>query len=475
MTAVPSVTFGPNGVIIPSTQAVLQGVIADFQAAFNNTLNLSLSNPSSLATPQGQLATSMAAAINAANQTFLLQSTQTDPAYAFGRWQDAIARIYFIYRIGSQPTVLQIVCNGSATPIPIGSTIQDEDGNIYTATAAGTLPVGGGSITLPFANNIPGPIAVPATNAVTIYLAIPGWDSVSVASGVLGSNTESRSAFETRRAATVAGNSFGAIGSIIGAVAKVPGVTDHWGYDNDKSTATTIMGVTVAPNSIYIAVAGGAPIDVAQAILSKKSPGSPYTGNTTVTAYDNNPLYSAPVPYEVTFEIPAPLQILFVVNITNGALVPSNATALIQAAIINAFAGADGGPRARIGSTIYASRFYAAVAALGAWASIIDIFIGSNNNAAAASFTGSISGTNLSVSAVASGSLAIGQTISDATGNIAVGTRILSGSGASWTVSVAQAVSSEAMQACVANQNTVVVNANQLPEISGNNILVNLV
>ena len=123
MTSVPSPTFGPNGFVVPTEQAILAGVIADIQAAFNNKLNLSIDNPSSLSTPQGQLASSMAALIGQANDTFLLQSQMTDPAYAFGRWQDAIARIYFVYRIGAQPTVLQIVCNGAVNvPIPVGQT-----------------------------------------------------------------------------------------------------------------------------------------------------------------------------------------------------------------------------------------------------------------------------------------------------------------------------------------------------------------
>lgn len=55
---------------------------------------------------------------------------------------------------------------------------------------------------------------------------------------------------------------------------------------------------------------------------------------------------------------------------------PSTATTAVQAAIQAAFSGDDGGSRARIGATLYASRFYAGIAALGTWAQIADITLG---------------------------------------------------------------------------------------------------
>jgi hypothetical protein len=68
--------------------------------------------------------------------------------------------------------------------------------------------------------------------------------------------------------------------------------------------------------------------------------------------------------------------VLFAIIMQQNAQVPSNATALINAAIAAAFSGADGGQRARIGSWIFASRFYAGIAALGAWAQIYSIQLG---------------------------------------------------------------------------------------------------
>jgi len=478
-TTVPQPTFTPTGFVAPTEEAILTGVIEDTQAAFGGVLNLSVSVPSSLTTPQGQLASSETAIVGNANDTFVFATQMFDPAYAFGRYQDALARIYFLERNPAQPTVLQILCGGlQGVVIAANKLIIDTSGNTYYCTAGGTIP-SGGSITLSFANLLPGPIAVPGSNQVSIYQSVPGWDTVSCTSGTLGNVVESRSAFESRRALSVAQNSNGSLPSIQGAVLSVPNVIDAYVTENDTNSAVTIGNYSLAANSLYVAVVGGTAAAIAQAIWSRKAPGCSYNGNTTVTVYDTSPQYVPPYPaYAVQFEIPISLPILFAVNIANSALVPSNAVALIQGAIISAFAGGDGGPRARIATKVFASRFYAPIAALGAWVQIISLEIGSTN-AASATFTGSISGNVLTVSAVASGALAVGQTISDTTAGIIIGTTITAlgtgtGGTGTYTVSNSQTVGSEPMQSSIANLFTVAVNLNQNPTIAPANIQVTL-
>jgi hypothetical protein len=187
-------------------------------------------------------------------------------------------------------------------------------------------------------------------------------------------------------------------------------VIDYFGYNNNTAGSVTINGVTIAKNSIYICVAGGSPAAVGQAIFSKKGAGAPMAGNTTVTVYDSNPLYAAPIPYSITYDIPAPLQVLFKVTIVNGPFVPSNAAQQVQSALIAAFSG----------------------------------------NSLSASFSGSISGTTLTVSEIDSGTIIVGQVISDLTGEIVPGTTIVSlgtGSGGigTYSISETQNISSESM------------------------------
>jgi hypothetical protein len=401
-TNVPAIQFTSVGFVAPSSAATLNGVEMDLNFAFSTTFDFNLN------TPQGQLASSWAAIVVNSNSTFQYYAQQVDPSYSSGKFQDAIGRIYFMQRNPAQPTALQIVCSGATgTVIALGSLVVDQFGNQFSCVQAGTIPAGG-SITLSFQAVVPGATTVPA--AVAIFQTQPGWDSATIASGAVGSPVEGRFAFETRRKDSVASNGFGPVGSIIGAVAAVPGVLDYFGQGNPSASPLTINGITIPANGIYICVSGGAPSAVAQAILSKKTPGGPMTGNTTVTVYDSNPLFLTPIPYQITYQIPTSLQILFKVTISLSPLVPSNYVNQVQNALIAAFAG---------GTLV-------------------------------SSFTGSISGTTLTVSAVSLGTLQVGQTISDLTGQVLVGTTILAlGTGVggigTYQVSLNQTVASEAM------------------------------
>jgi hypothetical protein len=398
-TSVPPIQFTPAGLVLPSDSDILAGVQADQNAAFGGNLNPALS------TPQGQLATSEAAIISANNADFALFVNQIDPATASGIMQDAIGRIYFLDRLPALATTVNVVCTGrTGVTIPIGATVSDSSGNLYNATAAGTIP-SGGTITLPFAAQQTGPTACPA-GAITgaPYRTIPGWDSATnIAAGVIGRAVENRTDFEYRRQLTVAANAVGSLAAIYAAVVNVAGVSDAYCTENYTDIPVTIDGVTLASHSLYAAVVGGADQDIGNAIWSKVDVGCNFNGNTTVTVTDTSG-YNLPAPtYAVTFNRPTAMPIYFAVTVQNLSSTP-NATvaASIKAAIVAAFGGADGGPRARIHSTLTGLRYVPPVAAVGALA-ILSIFIG-----AAASPTGS------------SVYVGIGSTPTITTGNIGV-------------------------------------------------------
>lgn len=479
-TNVPAVAFSATGFVSPSEASILAGVQSDINAAFGANLNFALN------TPQGQLSSSMAAIIGNADDQFVFLSNMFDPAYSYGRWQDALARIYFLERDPAEPTVVSCTCSGAGgVVIPAGALALDTSGNTYSCISGGTI-AGIGSVTLDFQNIQVGPIPCPAGTLTTIYQTIPGWDSITNPDdGVIGQNTETRAAFEQRREDSVASNSLGPIGAIIGEVAQVPGVLDYFGYNNNTSSPVTLNGVTIAAYGIYIAVVGGSQNAIAQAILNKKGPGAPMSGNTTITAYDSNPLYAEPIPYQITFEIPTDLEILFAVNLVNSNSIPSNAAALIQNAVIGAFAGEYSTvPRPRINSLLLASAFSSLVQTLGAWAQVRSLQIGSINTAGA-QFTATISGTNMTVSAVASGTIipdsvqAPGQTLIDSAGLVPAGTAIVSQtSGTTGGIGVyvisnsVTVASGETMYGVFANQNSVQVQANQEPVTGSTYILV---
>lgn len=471
-TNVPVPVFGATGFEIPSSASVLAGVLADINSAFGGNLNMDLT------TPQGQLGSSEAAVIENTNQTFLFMTQMFDPAYSFGRYQDALGRIYFLERNPAEPTVVSALCTGlEGTVIPIGSLALADDGNQYICTVGGTIPVSG-SVTLTFACTVTGPIPCPAGTLTQIYRSIPGWDSVNnVTDGVLGNDVEGRAAFEARRAASVALNSNGSLPSVKGAVLAVPGVIDAYVTENVEDTLSTIGGVSLFAHSLYVAVVGGSSADIAQAIWSRKAPGCNYNGNTEVTVYDTSFGYSPPYPaYQVRYEVPDNLSIGFRVEINNTSAVPADAAQQIQAAIIGAFAGTDGGARAKIGTTVFASRYYAPIALLGSWAQIVSIRVGSINNPGAV-FTGSIAGSTLTVSSISSGTLAVGQTLSDSVGNVLAGTRIVAlgtgtGGTGTYTVGVTQTVASQSISSFVNARDEIGVRIDQYPVVSASDIQV---
>lgn len=369
---VPSPTFGPNGFVAPSAGDILAGVQADIDTAFGGGVNPSLT------TPQGQIATTQTAIVNDVNAQFLALANGIDPAYASGRFQDAIGRIYFLERTPAEATTVIATCGGlDTTVIPLGSLARATDGNIYASTAAVTIGPSG-SAAVPFQCTVTGPIACPAGSLSEIYKAVPGWDTVTnAADGVVGNDVESRAEFEARRQASVALNARGSLASVRAAVLAVPNVLDAYVTENVLGTSAPVGGVTLAAHSLYVCVAGGAASDVAKAIWTKKDPGCNYNGATTVTVYDTDGGYAVPPSYDVKFQIAAPLTIAFTVDLATNSFVPADAAAQVKAAILSAFAGGDGGSRVRIGVPVFASRYYAAVAALGPWVEIRSIKLAS--------------------------------------------------------------------------------------------------
>jgi hypothetical protein len=452
----------------PLETDILTAVSSQINGAFGNELNMAGS------TPQGQIAASMAAAIGNANDSFVFLSNQMDPALNSGRYQDAIARIYFIERFASTATVVTVTVTGLAgVVIPQGALVADGAGNTYASLGAITIPATG-TTTGQFACTTFGPIACPAGSIQTIFQAQNGWDTAAnLSDGVVGTLTETSPQFESRRRLSVANNSQGSVSSVAGAVLTTPGVTDAFVTENVNQTPLVIRGVTVNPNSIYVAAVGGTDAAVAQAIWTKKSPGCGYNGSTTVVVQDTNSGYNAPLPsYNVSFVRPTPATVTFVVTLSNNPQVPANALTLVQNAVVSAFLGNDGGPRARIGDTLFASRFYGAIIALGTWVHIINVKLGCDN-APAAVFVGSISGSTLTVTSVTSGLIATGQQI---TGNgVIPGTLITSGSGTTWTVTNTQTVTSGTMNGVVAILDEVAITIAQSPVTAAGNTQLVLV
>lgn len=476
-TNVPLPTFGPNGFSEQPAEAIFAGVMADFVQSFGGSMN---TDPEE---PQGQLGVSFTACVQAFQDLFLSYVNGVDPSYSSGRMQDGIGRLTIgMKRIPAQATTVTATCVGRAgTPIPQGALAKTAGGDIYAAVTGGTIPAGG-SIDLEFANIVTGPVGCPAHFLNQIYQAIPGWDTIdNAAAGVEGNDEETPTAFEARRQASVAGNAVGTNDAIRGhLLLTVAGIIDAYVIDNYTNAPVTVGGVTIAANSLFVCVYGGDDNDVAKAIWQKKNGGCSYTGTTSVVVQDTDNGYSIPYPtYTVKFTPARTLPTVVKVEIANNSQIPSDAQNQITNAVLSVFNGTDNTNlgRPKIGASLFGNRFYAPIAALGSWAQIINIQVGSENNTDAAHWTGSITAANLTVSAVASGTLATGQTIGGALPNTVITGQTSGPTGGAgvYTVSNSQTLASGDYSSYTADQSVTTININEIPVISQTDIEVDII
>jgi hypothetical protein len=459
---VPAATIGPTGVIVPAQSAVLQAVLNDLNTAFGGNLNISLSN---LSTPQGQLASSIAAYIADKNSMYAYFASQVDPQYAQGFMQDGIARIFGLTRLPPTFTTATCTCAGVAgTVIASGAQAQDTSGNLYSTTGGTIAP--GGTVSLVFTALVAGPISCIAGTLTKIMSTTPGWDSITNPTGTdtlpltLGSLVESPQAFEYRRQQSLYGNAGSMTQAVLAAVlasgapiANSP--VDCYVYDNSSNADTTQGGLTIPKNSLYVAVQGGDPASIAYAIWTKKNAGCSYapsalftascatsvltvsavssgvltvgqtvlgtglpaatriaslgtgTGGTgtynlsttpgtvgseamsssTLVVVSDTAFFSPAPTYDVQYTTPVQVPVYVAVTLVNSATLPPNTTSLVQSAVSDAFLGLDGGLKARIGATVFGSRYYSPILAAIPGAQIVNIQVGASPAPTAQSYT----------------------------------------------------------------------------------------
>lgn len=376
LTAVPKIKWPDSGVELPLESDILGGVLDDIDAAFGGGLNRNLE------TPQGQLASSLTAIIAAKNTEIANIINMVDPQYSSGRWQDAIARIYFIKRKPEQSSVVRVKLTGLAgVVVPAGTLAKDSSGNTWHSIGSAKIDTNGVGF-VDFACNEPGPIPCPPHNLNRIYQSIPGLDAIDNEDpAVLGALVESRADFERRRYNSVAKNGHGTTHSIYGEVFQVDGVVDCYVVDNPTGMNKTVppTDYVLKPHSVYVAVVGGRDEDIAKAIWRKRDVGCDYNGNTQVKVYDDELGYATPPEYLVTFMRPSTVPVKFSVTLVNSPSLPANAQNIVKQVVLDTFNGAGSdGQRERIAARILATRYYVALGESEVAEFLISVKIGIN-------------------------------------------------------------------------------------------------
>lgn len=313
-------------------------------------------------TPQGQIIDSQVASVHQKDAEVLYLAQQFDPRTASGHFQDALAYIYFITRKQAINSYATCTLTGrEGTVISSGSLIQSSvDSTQWKLSEDVTIP-SAGTITAVFTCTTDGAIEANADTLTQIITTTAGWDAVTNAVATVGTLEESQSAFEKRRAESVALNARSTVNAVYANVAQLDDVIAVYAIDNKTNSSVTIDSYTLTAHSIYVAVIGGDDEEIAQAIYNNMSAGCDYNGNTTVAITNE---YTGAVE-NVTFYRPADYPIYVKVQIQDNNSLPNDYETLIKTAVYNNFYGLDTETtingeyllRIKMNDDLYSSRF----------------------------------------------------------------------------------------------------------------------
>lgn len=312
-------------------------------------------------TPQGQIIDSQVATVNQKDSEVLYLAQQFDPRTAEGRFQDALAEIYFIKRKSAINSYAICTLNGRAgTQIDAGALIESAiDGTQWSLDQNVTIPANE-TITAKFTCLTDGAISASAGTLTKIVTTVTGWDTVTNATAIAGSLEESQSAFEQRRRDSVSLNARSTVNAVYANVAQCNGVIAVYAVDNKKNISETIDNYTLTPHSIFVSVIGGENEDIAKAIYNNLSAGCDYNGNTNVDITNE---YSRAVE-TVKFYRPDVFYIFVKVQIQNSASLQNDYENIVKQAVYNNFYGLDSTKinnepllRLKMNDDLYSSRF----------------------------------------------------------------------------------------------------------------------
>lgn len=325
-----------TGYVVPDTADIQ----AEVQAEYTNTFgaDLDVTSPS---TPQGLLINAETQARVAVADNNAALANQINPAFAGGVFLDAILALMGAERIpASSSSVLCTLVGSAGTLIAAGSLVQDTNGNQWEVGQDVTIPLGGTLSDVVFNSVVPGAITVLTAQISTIISNILGWDSVTnpAANYTTGNATQSDASARQYRMNTLFLQSNGLAGSIISCLSAINGVQSLSFLENTGG-ATTIEGVAMNANSIYVCVNGGSDGDIAAGLSASKSAGCAYTNGAS-----QNPVtfpYQVPISGQtinVLFDRPNIIQVGVQMTVILVTPIQDYVTTLTQA-ILNYAAG----------------------------------------------------------------------------------------------------------------------------------------
>ena len=288
-----------TGVIVPDTSTIKTDVENEYKSVYGSDFVI---DPSS---EQGrEIDAEVTARISVLRNNAEI-ANQINPNYAEGIFLDAIYALSNGERDGAErSTVICAIGGVSGTNIPLGSKVQDDNGNQWELSAEVTIPAPG-TVNASFFSVDFGSIQADIGTVNKIIDGSLGWETVSNNSpAVPGKIEQGDVAVRRQRKLELAGNAINNTISIVSSISKLENVSSLTFRENLTGETAVIDGVTMTRNSTYVCVDGGVDNEIAEAYYNSRSGGSAFNGSTIVNITDPISGQVIPVKFDRPSDVP---------------------------------------------------------------------------------------------------------------------------------------------------------------------------
>ncbi|WP_257803220.1 baseplate J/gp47 family protein [Burkholderia glumae] len=276
-------TISAAGISAPTFADIYAWLQQQFQAIYGADIYI---DPDS---QDGQLLAAFAQAIADCNAVAIGVYNSFSPAKAVGAALSSNVKINGIQREAASYSSADLMLVGQAGTTITNGIAKDANNYQWALPASVTVPPAGETIVTATCTTI-GAIAAPAGTINQIGTPTRGWQTVTNPSDAApGAPVETDAALRARQSVSTAIPSLTVLDGIVGAVGNIASVTRYVAYENDTS-ATDANGIP--PHSISLVVEGGDATAIANAIATKKTPGSGTYGTTQIVVPD---IYGRPI------------------------------------------------------------------------------------------------------------------------------------------------------------------------------------
>jgi len=207
------------------------------------------------------------------------------PVTAQGVGLSRVVKINGIDRSSASYSTVTLTIVGTADTVITNGVAQDTLEQNWLLPETVTIPISGTIDVIAVAQNI-GFVTAEANTVTTIFTPTLGWQTVNnAAAATPGAAIETDAALRRRQILSTSIPAQTVFEASLGRVGSVEGVTKVYGWENPTGTTDSI---DMPPHSINFTVVGGDGTDIANAIVSGKTPGTNPVGNTgPITVYDD--------------------------------------------------------------------------------------------------------------------------------------------------------------------------------------------